>query len=69
MQTNTNLPKLAAPAQRALHSAGIETLQQLTQWSEAELSKLHGIGPNALLSLRTALTEKGLSFAKEQQSG
>ena len=58
----TALPKLAAPAQRALQNAGITTLEQLTRITEAELKKLHGIGPNALAQLRRALTEKGLSF-------
>jgi hypothetical protein len=57
------LPKLAAPAQRALASVGIERLEQLTKFTEAEIKQLHGMGPNALGKLRQALTEKGLSFA------
>ena len=59
-----DLPKIGAPAQRALQSAGIHSLEQLTQVTEAELSQLHGMGPNALGRLRQALAERGLSFRK-----
>jgi len=58
----TELPKLAAPAQRALQSAGITNLTQLTKVSEGELMQLHGMGKNALATLREALAAKGLSF-------
>jgi len=57
--------ELAQPAQRALAGAGYTQLEQLTQISEAELGKLHGIGPNALKQLRSALEARGLSFASE----
>jgi predicted Fe-Mo cluster-binding NifX family protein len=64
--TNTHnqsdLPKLASPARRALAGAGITHLTQLAAMSEADLLQLHGIGPNALQALRQALQEKGLSF-------
>ena len=63
-KTGSDLPKLAAPAQRALAGAGIQNLQQLTKFSEAEIKQLHGIGPNALKQLRSALKAKGLSFRK-----
>ncbi|MCK6256366.1 DNA-binding protein [Fictibacillus sp. KIGAM418] len=58
-------PKLAKPAQRALAGAGFTRLEQLVHLNEAELSKLHGMGPKAMEQLRTALEEKGLSFAKK----
>jgi len=58
----SDLPKLSAPAQRALAGAGIQNLKQLTKFSEAEIKQLHGIGPNALKQLRSALKAKGLSF-------
>jgi len=61
----SNLPKLASPAQRALAAAGITRLEQLTRISEAELAQLHGIGPNALKTLRLALEENGLTFCSE----
>ena len=60
--TESDLPKLASPAQRALAAAGITHLEQLTRISEAALAQLHGIGPNAIKTLRLALEEKGLSF-------
>ena len=58
----SDLPKLAAPAQLALAAAGIERLKDLTKFSETEVKQWHGIGPNALDQLRRALKEKGLSF-------
>ena len=67
-QTASDLPaKLSQPAQRALAGAGIQSLKQLTKFSEVEIKQLHGIGPNALEKLRTALAEKGLSFAEKKK--
>ena len=63
----SDLPKLAAPAQRALAAAGIQRLEQLTQLSEDEIKQLHGVGPNALEQLHRALAAKGLAFANEAQ--
>jgi hypothetical protein len=57
---------LAQPARRALTGAGYFKLEQLTQVSETELKKLHGMGPKALEQLREALNTKGLSFAAEK---
>lgn len=66
MSNQTNWPKgVAKPAQRALAAAGIENLTQLTQISEAELLKLHGMGPKAIRHLGEALTEQGLAFAPD----
>ena len=56
------LPKIAAPAQRALASAGITDLKQLSKFTEVEVAQLHGMGPNALGKLREALKVEGLSF-------
>jgi hypothetical protein len=58
---------LAQPARRALAGAGIQRLEQLSKYSEAEIKKLHGIGPNALAQLRRALSDKDLSFAGEKR--
>jgi len=63
-KATSDLPKLAAPAQRALDAAGIRRLDQLTRFSEDEIKQLHGIGPNALDQLRRSLAAKGLSFAR-----
>lgn len=63
----SNLPvKLSQPAQRALAGAGIRRLEQLTKFSETEIKQLHGIGPNALSQLNSALAEKGLSFGDKK---
>lgn len=59
-------PKLSAPAQRALAGAGIWRLEQLTRVSEAEIKRLHGMGPNGIKQLRDALDAKGLSFAERK---
>jgi hypothetical protein len=63
-----DLPKLAAPARRALTSAGIASLKDLTKVSEDELMQLHGMGKNALGTLREALKAKGLSFRESKKS-
>ena len=60
----SDLPRLSAPAHRALAGAGIQRLEQLTKFTEAEIGKLHGLGPNALDQLRHSLVERGLSFAE-----
>jgi hypothetical protein len=61
----TDLPKLAAPAQRALAGAGISQLKQLTNLTEAELLQLHGMGKDAVERLREALKANGLAFRAE----
>lgn len=64
-QQESDLPRLAQPAQRALAAAGVRNLKQLTKFPEEEVKQWHGIGPNALKQLHQALKEKGLSFAKK----
>lgn len=58
-----DLPRLSAPARRALAAAGISRLEQLTTMTEAELLSLHGMGPKATDELRGALAARGLSLA------
>ena len=62
IHSKSDLPKLAAPAQRALAAAGISTLAQLASFGEAEIEQMHGVGPNALVELKRALSNKGLTF-------
>jgi DNA-directed RNA polymerase alpha subunit len=59
---------LANPARRALAAAGIETLEDLTKISEAELLELHGMGPKALGVLRESMKDNGLGFASDVDS-
>jgi DNA-directed RNA polymerase alpha subunit len=56
------LARLSAPARRALETKGITTLQQLSQFSEKDILKYHGMGPASLPKLKAALEEEGLSF-------
>lgn len=68
-QQGSELPVgLSAPALRALNGAGYKRLDQLTRVSEAELKKLHGLGPRGIDLLRIALNTKGLSFAESKSS-
>jgi hypothetical protein len=56
---------IGAPARRALEAAGYNRLEQLAGVREAELMKLHGMGPKAMSVLRDALAARGLSMAAE----
>ncbi|EJV77321.1 MULTISPECIES: RNA polymerase alpha subunit C-terminal domain-containing protein [Bacillus] len=56
------LSLLSAPARRALEHHGIQTVEELSKYSEKEILKLHGMGPASLPKLRQALEESGLSF-------
>ncbi|MBK9925346.1 MAG: DUF1801 domain-containing protein [Anaerolineales bacterium] len=67
-QSKSDLPKIGAPATRALEAAGYTTLKQLTKVTEAEIAQLHGMGPKALGILRDTLKAQGLSF-KHGQAG
>jgi DNA-directed RNA polymerase alpha subunit len=58
----TDLAKLGVRARRALLNAGYTRLEHLTEVTQSEVIKLHGIGPKAMGVLRNALQERGLSF-------
>lgn len=53
---------LSKPALRALHTAGITSLQQAATWSESDLLQLHGAGPRAIRLLDEALRKQGHSL-------
>lgn len=57
-------PGIGRPARQALNEAGYYRLEQLTEISEGDLKKLHGMGPKAIGVLRDALSTRGLSFAE-----
>jgi hypothetical protein len=59
---DNGFPKLAVPARRALAGAGYTRLEQLAEVSEADVKRVHGMGPTAMTALRAALQERGLSF-------
>jgi hypothetical protein len=56
---------VGGPALRALSSAGIRSMTDLTRWTETDLAKLHGMGPKALGALRAGLDASGLSFRRD----
>jgi hypothetical protein len=60
--TGTRLPKIGAPATRALATAGLTTLEAVAAVPERELAAMHGVGPVALAMLREALAEHGLDW-------
>lgn len=60
----SDLPRLAAPAMRALNGAGLTDLAKLARAREADVMALHGMGPNAMKAIKAAMKAKGLGFAK-----
>jgi predicted flap endonuclease-1-like 5' DNA nuclease len=57
------LPKIGAPATRALNNAGYTSLRQLAGVPRAELAKLHGMGPKALRIIDDNLAKQGLRLS------
>ncbi len=63
-QQESDLPtELSNPARRALVGAGYVRLEQFTSLGEAEVLRLHGMGPKGIEVIRRALEARGLSFA------
>ena len=60
--SDDDLPKIGAPATRALASIGVTRLSQLVDHGADELLSLHGFGPRALRILEEALAGAGLSL-------
>ena len=58
----SDLPKLASPAQRALANANVMSLKDLSKFTEAQIADLHGMGPNAMKTIKRAMKEKAISF-------
>lgn len=54
------LPRLAAPAARALRDAGYTSLESVAGRSVREIAKLHGVGARALRKIDETLIEYGL---------
>jgi DNA-directed RNA polymerase alpha subunit len=66
LESTHDFPKIGAPAKRALANAGYKRLEDLTRVTEADVSKLHGMGPKAIRLLCEALEELGWSFAQHE---
>ncbi|HEY0742406.1 MAG TPA: hypothetical protein VGD40_13120 [Chryseosolibacter sp.] len=58
------LSLLPAPARRGLESAGLDSLVKVSEWSETDIAKLHGMGPKGISILKKLLTDSGLAFAR-----
>ncbi|MDB4919806.1 RNA polymerase alpha subunit C-terminal domain-containing protein [Mucilaginibacter sp.] len=56
------LSLLGAPARRALENNRIKTVKQLSEFTKADILKLHGMGPASIPKLQAALAAEGLSF-------
>lgn len=65
--THSPFEKLAKPAQRALANAGIKTIEQISDLTEAELAQLHGIGKHAIITLKEILASRNLSFSDKNK--
>ncbi len=57
------LPKIGAPATRALQGAEYTKLGQLAGVPRSELANLHGMGPKALGVIEASPNEHGLELA------
>lgn len=63
----TPLPRIGAPATRALNAVGITSLEQVAATTQDELAALHGVGPMALDRLAEALAERGLAYPRSTE--
>ena len=68
MTGRDELPRIGAPATRALAAIGITRLRQLTAHRAADLQQLHGMGPKALSILRQALADQGLALRDDNEA-
>jgi DNA-directed RNA polymerase alpha subunit len=62
MQIDILLQQLSKPAQRAIQNAGITSIEQLSTYSEKEVSELHGVGKNTVTIIKQILNENGLAL-------
>lgn len=58
----SDLPRIGTPATRALATIGVTRLEQLSDFTQAEIADLHGVGPKAIRILNEALARRGLEF-------
>ena len=57
-------PKMGKPAERALAHARIQSLTDLSKYSEQEIMNLHGIGKKAMAIIQQAMAANKISFKK-----
>jgi predicted flap endonuclease-1-like 5' DNA nuclease len=61
-ESGTALPKIGAPAMRALASIGVTTVEDLAAYAEKDVLVLHGFGPRAIRILTTVMADLGVRF-------
>lgn len=59
--SRTPLPALAAPVRRALEGAGIRNLEDAAARGRTVIGSLHGVGPKAVATLRSAMDAAGVA--------
>lgn len=62
-EPGTPLPRIGAPANRALAARGITRVEQLATVTEQEVAGLHGVGPRAVAVLAEAMAAAGVRYA------
>jgi DNA-directed RNA polymerase alpha subunit len=62
------LALLSNPARNALLHHGIDTVQKLSEFTEKEILKIHGIGKASLPTFRKSLEENRLTFKQKNES-
>jgi hypothetical protein len=63
MSETSSLPKVGAPATRALNGAGYHSLEDLDGVSRTSLLALHGVGPRAIRIIDEAMSAGPYSLA------
>jgi DNA-directed RNA polymerase alpha subunit len=59
---NLFLKQFSAPARRALEKLDINSIQDVCNYKEKEITNTHGIGPKAMEIIKTLLKEHNISF-------
>ena len=60
------LALLSNPARNALLHYGIDTIEKLSNHTEKEILKLHGIGKASMPTFKKALEDVGLTFKQKE---
>ncbi|RFZ95429.1 DNA-binding protein [Mucilaginibacter conchicola] len=56
------IPKISAPASRALVAAGLHTLNDIAGLTQKQFMQLHGMGKHGLRIVKEAMDLAGLQF-------
>jgi sulfite reductase beta subunit-like hemoprotein len=56
------IPKISAPASRALAGAGLYTLNDIANLTQKQFMQLHGMGKHGLRIVTDAFEKAGLKF-------